>query len=123
ETLRTVKLGWMPTVGGDVQMVLVDGKVLFQNQEVAFVIAEDRYIAADAADLVEVEYEPLPVNVDPLKAMAQGAPVIREDIKDKTEGAHGPRKHYNHVFNWQAGDKAATDAPFAKADVTIHELN
>ena len=50
------------------------------------------------------------------------APVIREDIKDKKEGAHGPRKHYNHVFNWQAGDKAAADAAFAKADVTIKEM-
>ena len=72
ETLKTVNLAWMPTLAGDTQMVLADGKVLFQNQEVAFVIAEDRYIAADAADLVEVEYEPLPVNVDPLKAMASG---------------------------------------------------
>ena len=70
ETLKTVNLAWMPTLAGDVQMVLADGKVLFQNQEVAFVIAEDRYVAADAADLVEVEYEQLPVNVDPLKAMA-----------------------------------------------------
>src|SRR5580658_4201124 len=52
ETLKTVNLAWMPTLAGDVQMVLADGKVLFQNQEVAFVIAEDRYIAADAADLV-----------------------------------------------------------------------
>src|SRR5437016_13336682 len=112
ETLKTVNLAWMPTLAGDVQMVLADGKVLFQNQEVAFVIAEERYIAADAADLVEVEYEALPVNVDPLKAMAPGAPVIREDLKDKTEGAHGKRKHYNHVVNWQAGDKAATDAAF-----------
>ena len=50
ETLKTVNLAWMPTLAGDVQMVLADGKVLFQNQEVAFVIAEDRYIAADAAD-------------------------------------------------------------------------
>ena len=122
ETLKTVNLAWMPTLAGDVQMVLADGKVLFQNQEVAFVIAEERYVAADAADLVEVEYEALPVNVDPLKAMAQDAPVIREDIKDKTEGAHGKRKHYNHVFNWQAGDKAATDAAFANADVTIKEF-
>ena len=122
ETLKTVNLAWMPTLAGDVQMVLADGKVLFQNQEVAFVIAEDRYVAADAADLVEVEYEALPVNVDPLKAMAPDAPMIREDLKDKTDGAHGKRKHYNHVFNWQAGDKAATDAAFAKADVTIKEL-
>jgi carbon-monoxide dehydrogenase large subunit len=86
------------------------------------VIAEDRYTAADAADLVEVEYEPLPVNVDPLKAMASDAPVIREDIKDKTEGAHGKRKHYNHIFSWEAGDKTATDTAFERADVTIKEL-
>ncbi|MGB8629512.1 MAG: aerobic carbon-monoxide dehydrogenase large subunit [Xanthobacteraceae bacterium] len=122
ETLKTVNLAWMPTLAGDTQMVLADGKVLFQNQEVAFVIAEDRYIAADAADLVEVEYEPLPVNVDPLKAMADGAPMIREDLKEKTEGAHGKRKHYNHIFSWQAGDKVAADAAFAKADATIKEM-
>ena len=122
ETLKTVNLAWMPTLAGDVQMVLADGKVVFQNQEVAFVIAEDRYTAADAAELVEVEYEALPCNVDPLKAMAANAPVIREDVKDKKEGAHGPRKHYNHVFNWQAGDKVAADAAFEKADVTIKEM-
>ena len=122
ETLKTVNLAWMPTLAGDVQMVLADGKVLFQNQEVAFVIAESREAAADAAELVEVEYEALPCNVDPLKAMTDGAPMIREDLKDKTEGAHGKRKHYNHIFSWQAGDKAATDAAFAKADVTIREM-
>ena len=37
----------MPTLAGDVQMVLADGKVLFQNQEVAFVVATDRYAADD----------------------------------------------------------------------------
>src|ERR1700678_4732492 len=73
ETLKTVSLAWMPTLAGDVQMVLADGKVLFQNQEVAFVIADSREAAADGADLVEVEYEQLPVNVDPLKAMAPDA--------------------------------------------------
>ena len=62
----------MPTLAGDVQMVLADGKVLFQNQEVAFVVATDRYVAADAAELVEVEYEALPVLVDPFKAMDDG---------------------------------------------------
>src|ERR1700756_2607801 len=122
ETLKTVNLAWMPTLAGDTQMVLADGKVLFQNQEVAFVIAEDRYVAADAADLVEVEYEALPVNADPLKAMSDGAPVIREDIKDNTDGAHGKRKHPNHIFSWSAGDKAATDAAFEKADVTMRAM-
>jgi len=122
ETLKTVNLAWMPTLAGDTQMVLADGKVLFQNQEVAFVIAESREAAADAVELVEVEYEPLPVNVDPLKAMTDGAPMIREDLKDKTDGAHGKRKHYNHIFSWQAGDKAAADAAFAKAEVTLREM-
>src|SRR3546814_5463491 len=85
----------MPTLAGDVQAVLAEEKVLFQNQEVAFVIAEDRYVAADAAELVEVDYEELPVLVDPFKAMDEGAPVLREDLAGKTEGAHGPRRHHN----------------------------
>src|SRR5262249_16131833 len=122
ETLKTVNLAWMPTLAGDVQMVLADGKVLFQNQEVAFVIAEDRYIAADAADLAELEYETLPANVDPLKGMEKGRPRIRDDSKAKRWGAPGKGKPSNHVFNWQAGDKAATEAAFAKAEVKIKEL-
>jgi aerobic carbon-monoxide dehydrogenase large subunit len=122
EDLKGVKLAWMPTLAGDVQMVLADGKVLYQNQEIAFIVATDRYIAADAADLVEVEYEELPVVVDPFRAMAPDAPVLREDIKDKTDGAHGPRKHYNHIFNWQVGDKDLTNAAFAKAEVATRDL-
>src|ERR1700747_44270 len=98
ETLKTVNLAWMPTLAGDVQMVLADGKVLFQNHEVAFVIAEDRYIAADAADKVVVEYEPLPVVIDPFKAMDKVAPVLREDLAGKTSGRHGPGNHHNHIF-------------------------
>src|SRR6202045_2330852 len=69
ETLKTVNLAWMPTLAGDVQMVLADGKVLFQNQEVAFVVATDRYAADDGINKVVVEYEPLPVVIDPFKAM------------------------------------------------------
>ena len=122
EELKGVNLAWMPTLAGDVQMVLADGKVLFQNQEIAFVVATDRYIAADAADLVEVEYEALPVVVDPFKAMNNDAPILREDIKDKKDGAHGPRNHPNHIFNWQVGDKELTDAAFAKAEVATKDL-
>src|SRR5215472_5348457 len=112
--LKPLSLHYMPTLAGDVQAVLAEDKVLFQNQEVAFVIAGDRYTAADAVELVEVDYEALPVIVDPFKSMAADAPVLREDIKDKTEGAHGKRKHYNHIFTWEIGDRAATDAAFAK---------
>ncbi len=122
EDLKGVNLAWMPTLAGDVQMVLADGKVLFQNQEIAFVVATDRYIAADAADLVEVEYEALPVLVDPFKAMDEDAPILREDIKDKKDGAHGPRNHHNHIFNWQVGDRELTDVAFAKAEVSTKDL-
>ena len=51
--LKPLSLHYMPTLAGDVQAVLADEKVLFQSQEVAFVVAEDRYAAADAVELVE----------------------------------------------------------------------
>ena len=57
EDLKPVKLDWMPTLGSDVQAVLAGAKVSFQLQEVAMVIASDRYAAADGVDAVEVEYE------------------------------------------------------------------
>ena len=120
--LKPLGLHYMPTLAGDVAAVLAEDKVLYQNQEVAFVIAEDRYVAADAADLVEVEYEALPVVIDPFKAMAPDAPVLREDLAGKTEGVHGKRKHHNHVFAWEMGDREAVDLAFQKADVSIKEL-
>ncbi len=120
--LKPLNLHYMPTLAGDVQAVLAEEKVLFQNQEVVFVVAEDRYIAADAVELVEVEYEDLPVVIDPFKAMAPQAPVLREDLKGKTEGAHGKRKHHNHIFAWEVGDKPGTDAVFNDAPVTIKEM-
>ena len=121
DDLKPVNLAWMPTLGGDVQAVLADKKVCFQMQEVAMVIASDRYAAADGAAAVEVDYEELPAIIDPHKSMAPDAPIIRPDIADKTEVGHGPRTHPNHIFTWEAGDKAATDAVFAKAEVTVRE--
>ena len=121
DDLKPVKLHWMPTVGGDVQAVLADEKVHFQLQEVAMVLATDRYAAADGAALVEVDYEELPAIVDPKKAMLPDAPVLREDIVDKKDLTHGPRTHPNHIFTWEAGDKAAADAAFESADVIVRE--
>ena len=54
--------------------------------------------------------------------MEPDAPILREDIKDKTEGAHGARKHPNHIFTWEAGDREATAAAFDGAEVTVKEL-
>ncbi|MBV8360028.1 MAG: carbon-monoxide dehydrogenase large subunit [Deltaproteobacteria bacterium] len=119
--LKPLKLHWMPTLAGDVQAVLADDKVCFYNQEVAMVVADDRYIAADAAELVEVEYEELPAVVDPRKALEPDAPVIREDLAGKTEGAHGKRIHHNHIFTWEAGDRQTADRVFDRAAVTVKE--
>jgi carbon-monoxide dehydrogenase large subunit len=102
----------MPTLSHDVQAVLATDKVRFQGQEVAFVVAEDRYSARDALELIEVDYEPLPPVVDARKALDPGAPVIRDDIEGKTD---------NHIFDWEAGDKERTDAVFADAEVVVAE--
>jgi carbon-monoxide dehydrogenase large subunit len=110
ETLAARGLAWMPTLSGDVQAVLATDKVRFQGQEVAFVVAGDRYAARDALELITVEYEPLPPVVDARRALAPDAPLIRDDIAGKTG---------NHIFDWEAGDKARTDEVFAKADVVV----
>ena len=121
DDLKPVKLHWMPTLGGDVQAVLADQKVCFQYQEVAFVLAQDRYAAADGADAVQVDYEELPAIVDPKLAMEPGAPVIREDIADKDNVGHGPRRHPNHIFTWEAGDAEGTELVFRNAPVRVRE--
>src|ERR1700686_1454661 len=110
ETLKQYNLHWMPTLMSDTQMVLPVEKVMYQAQEVAAVISTDRYIAADGVEAVEVEYEPLPVVVDPRKALEPGAPVLRTDKKDKKD---------NHIWHWEAGDRAGTDKAFAEPDVVV----
>ena len=112
EALAAQGLAWMPTLSGDVQAVLATDKVRFQGQEVAFVVAEDRYAARDALELIDVEYAPLPPVVDARTALAADAPVIRDDLADKRD---------NHVFDWETGDKDATEAVFARADVVVTE--
>ncbi|MEL7208956.1 MAG: molybdopterin cofactor-binding domain-containing protein, partial [Actinomycetota bacterium] len=99
-------LAWMPTLSNDVQAVLATDKVRFQHQEVAFVVAEDRYSARDALELIDVEYEALDPVIDVRQALAPTSPVIRDDLEGKTD---------NHCFDWEAGDAAETDAVFADA--------
>jgi carbon-monoxide dehydrogenase large subunit len=105
-------LAWMPTLSNDVQAVLVTDKVRFQGQEVAFVVAEDRYAARDALELIDVEYETLPAVTDVRTALDPSTPVIRDDIEGKTD---------NHCFDWETGDAAATEAVFARADVVVSQ--
>ncbi len=103
-------LAWMPTMSADVQAVLATDKVRFQGQEVAFVIAQDRYAARDALELILVEYEPLTPVIDARTALDPGAPVVRDDLAGRAD---------NRVFDWTAGDQPATDALFATADVVV----
>src|SRR3984957_19331576 len=110
ETLAARHLAWMPTLSADTQAVRATDKVRFQGQEVAFVVAEDRYSARDALELIDVEYDPLDPVVDVRKALDPAAGAIRADPEGKTD---------NHCFDWETGDAAATDAAFAKADVVV----
>ena len=119
--LEPLSLHWMPTLAGDMAAVLADKKVHFQNQEIAFVVATDRYAATDGVQKVEVEYEALPPLIDPKTALDDDAPVIRDDVAENDEVGQGRRHHPNHIFEWQVGDKDATDAAFEAAAVTIKE--
>jgi aerobic carbon-monoxide dehydrogenase large subunit len=114
ETLAARDLAWMPTLSGDTQAVLATDKVRFQGQEVAFVVADDRYAARDALELIDVEYEPLPAVMDARRALDPGTPVVRDDLA-------GTQTAGNHIFDWEAGDAARADEIFATADVTIAE--
>jgi aerobic carbon-monoxide dehydrogenase large subunit len=112
EMLGLRGLAWMPTLSGDRQAVLATDKVRFQGQEVAFVVADDRYAARDALELIDVEYEPLPVVMDARHALDDDAPLIRDDLDGQAS---------NHIFDWETGDAARTEEVFAQADVTIAE--
>jgi len=110
QSLAERGMAWMPTLARDVQAVLATDKVRFQGQEVAFVVARDRYSARDALELIIVDYEPLPPVIDAVAALDPGASVIRDDL---------PGRDGNKIFDWSAGDKAAADAVFAGADVVV----
>jgi carbon-monoxide dehydrogenase large subunit len=108
ETMASRNLAWMPTLSYDTQAVLATDKVRFQGQEVACVIADDPYIAKDACEAIEVDYEPLPPIVNPFQSVAEGAPLIRDDKENQPD---------NVIYNWEVGDAAGTDQAFAKADL------
>ncbi|HVP48069.1 MAG TPA: xanthine dehydrogenase family protein molybdopterin-binding subunit [Bryobacteraceae bacterium] len=62
--------------------ILAKDRVYFIGHPVAVVVATDRYIAADALDRIEVDYDPLPAVTDPEKALAQGAPAVHPEWPD-----------------------------------------
>ncbi len=82
---------------------LAQGKVRYVGDHVAVVIAEDYATAREAGEAVVVDYGLLPAVVDMNAAVKKGAPVVHDVAAD------------NRVYDWHLGDKAATDAAFAKA--------
>jgi carbon-monoxide dehydrogenase large subunit len=90
---------------------LVQDRVRFVGDYVAFVVAETYVQALDAAELIGVDYEPLPACVSTAEATVKGAPLVWDDCPD------------NIGFVQLFGEKAATDAALAKADhVTKHRF-
>ena len=110
ELMAAHGLAWMPTLSGDTQAVLATDKVRYQGQEVAAVIATDPYAAADAAELVDVDYEMLDAIVNPQQSLADGAVLIRDEKEGQTD---------NLVYEWETGDEDATEAAFAGADRVV----
>lgn len=103
-----VPVGWLlPNLKAVAHPILAIDRVRHVGDGVAVVVAEDRYLARDAADLVEVDYEPLDAVTDVARAVVEGAPQVHDDAPG------------NIAFDWDLGDKEATDAAFAAADKVV----
>ncbi len=83
--------------------LLAEGRMRFVGEPVAFIVAETIEAAKDAAELIALEYDDLPVKMD----IEAGGPILHEEAPD------------NVGFDWGIGDEAATDAAFANAARTI----
>ena len=62
-------------------LALASGKVRYVGEPIVGVIAESRYLAEDAAELIDIAYETLPVVTDPVEAAREGSPLLHEDAK------------------------------------------
>jgi carbon-monoxide dehydrogenase large subunit len=91
---------------------LADGEVSYVGETVAIVVADDRYIAEDAAALVEVDYDELPAAADYRKAVEPGAPAVRRELNSNiiasykvaygdAEAAFNKAAHVFHEDLWQ----------------------
>ncbi len=85
---------------------LVTDRVRFVGDVIAMVVAESRYLAEDAVDLIEVDYEPLPAVTDFASAVAEGAPKLFDDLE-------------SNVLFTTAMDRGDVEAVFASADRVI----
>src|SRR5712672_755132 len=108
--VKPIPVGWLiPGIKIPARNPLAVDRARYMGEAVAVVIADSPYTARDAAELVEVDYEPLPVVADAAKAVQPGAPAVHDEAKD------------NVSFKWQIGDKAATDKAFVGAAKVVKQ--
>ncbi|HEX2662881.1 MAG TPA: molybdopterin cofactor-binding domain-containing protein, partial [Candidatus Acidoferrum sp.] len=98
----------MPDLRVPQHTILATDRVYFVGHPVAVVVARDRYLARDAADLIEVDYEVLPAVADPEKALAKGAPAVHPQWPD------------NIAFTYHQ-DGGNVDKAFDEADVVVKQ--
>ncbi len=100
--------GWLvPDTKVPDRPVVVTDRVCHVGDSVAVVVAEDPYIAADAVEAIEVDYDPLPTVVDARGATHEGAPRVHDEIED------------NVSYHWALGDKEACEKALAEADEVV----
>src|SRR5256886_1468692 len=108
--VKSLPVGWLlPNIKLPPHLPLAVDRARYMGDAVAVVIAESPYVARDAADLVEVDYEPLPVVTDAVRATEAGAPKLHDEAPA------------NVSFRWALGDKDKTDAAFRGAAKVVKE--
>ncbi|HET9753286.1 MAG TPA: molybdopterin cofactor-binding domain-containing protein, partial [Myxococcales bacterium] len=108
--MKPIPVGWLiPNMKIPPRWPLAVDRARHMGEAVAVVIADSPYVARDAAELVSVDWEPLPAVADASKAVQHGAPSLHDEAPD------------NVSFRWQLGDKAATDKAFAGAAKVVKQ--
>jgi carbon-monoxide dehydrogenase large subunit len=108
--VKPIPVGWLlPGIKVPAHYPLAVDRARYMGDAVAVVIAESPYIARDAAERIEVDYDVLPAVSDGAEALKAGAPKVHDDVPD------------NVSFRWALGDKAAADKAFASAAKVVKQ--
>jgi putative selenate reductase molybdopterin-binding subunit len=105
--------GQSDPIPGPLDTFSLDRKVRFVGDRVAFVAAETEEIAEQALRLIDVEYEPLPVLLDPAQAQAPGAPVLHDEPEYVNFADSNPRQNLAAMIRIDIGD---VERGFREAD-------
>jgi carbon-monoxide dehydrogenase large subunit len=105
-----IPVGWLlPNLKTGQRPAIAIDRARYVGEPVAVVVASTAFGARDAAELLDVEYEPLPAVADATRALEPGAPQLHDDAPG------------NVSFEWSIGDAAATDAAFARAATVVKQ--